>query len=161
MTTEQELVAWAELNHIAGNSIDFRKAKTYTRISTIHTQEHLVLCGHVWRRGVQRCKKRSCSGIFTPGCEGPWMLIQECVLLGLVLSYNYGVEHKYQAHLVPWDVKNIRSNLPSKSLEAQIPQVLCQITACCLCTCDFCFTRHHQIGNWDSSQVFTASTTTK
>lgn len=119
-----------------------------------------VLCGHVWRRRMQSCKKRSCSGIFKPGCEGPWMQIQECVLLGLVLSYNYGVENKYQAHLVPWDVKNIRSNLPSKSLEAQIPQVLCQITTCCWCTCDFCFTLHHQRWNWDASQVFTASTTT-
>lgn len=46
-------------------------------------------------------KKRSCPGIFKPGCEGPWMLTQECVLLGLVLSYNYGVESKYQAPLVP------------------------------------------------------------
>lgn len=58
--------------------------------------------------------------MFKPGCKGPWMVMQEYVLLGLILSHNYVVEHKYQTHLVPWDGKNSSSNLPSKSWEVQI-----------------------------------------
>lgn len=42
---------------------------------------------------MENCKRTSGTGMFKPGCKGPWMVMQEYVLLGLALSHNYVVKH--------------------------------------------------------------------